>query len=228
MAKMTKIQLIEALALVSHDASLSDLEAMTNKELGALLQSSPKKDLPVLTAEDEQDQAFVDSLKPVVESTPVLTLPVGYSVMKESDSAFYVVMPNGKESEYTHETYEQALQEAIADAIANPTQIVTKKRGADQKPSVDKKVSAKDKAFDLFKNNASLKSPDLLDLVCKELDMNRKVASSYLCYYRKEYNIVATRGLTKEDKLKAFINDQFSCDLSEGQMIAILHTINED
>lgn len=207
MAKLTKVQLIEALANVNHGMSLSELEALTNKELGALLQSSPK-----IEAE------------PQIEEEPKV-LPIGYSIMKEADDAFYIIMPNGKESENTHLTYDLALNEAIEDALANPTPI--KKRGSSS-TSVDKKVSAKDKAFDLFKANGELKSTQLLDLVCQELEMDRKVASSYLCYYRKEYNIVANRGLSKEDKLKAFINDHFSCDLSEGQMKAILSTINED
>lgn len=232
MAKMTKVQLIEALANVQHTASLSDLEAMTNKELGALLQSSPKRDVVTLEKAPVQLGELVEITEENIELDKAgkveqtETLPLGYSIMKEEEDAFYIVMPNGKESEITHTTYASALTEAIEDAKANPAQVVTKRRG--EGVSVDKKVSAKDKSFELFKNNADLKSTALLDLVCLELSMDRKVASSYLCYYRKEYNIVATRGLTKEDKLKAFINDQFSCDLSEGQMKAILSSINED
>lgn len=92
-----------------------------------------------------------------------------------------------------------------------------------------KKVPAIKQAYALFdQHHATMESADLLDLVCKELEMGRKVASSYLCYYRKERNITAQRGLSKEEKLKNFINDHFSTDLTEGQMIAILHTINED
>lgn len=92
-----------------------------------------------------------------------------------------------------------------------------------------KKVPAIKQAYALFdQHHATMESAELLDLVCKELDMGRKVASSYLCYYRKERNITAQRGLSKEEKLKNFINDHFSTDLTEGQMIAILHTINED
>lgn len=92
-----------------------------------------------------------------------------------------------------------------------------------------KKVPAIKQAYALFdQHHATMESAELLDLVCKELEMGRKVASSYLCYYRKERNIMAQRGLSKEEKLKNFINDHFSTDLTEGQMIAILHTINED
>lgn len=92
-----------------------------------------------------------------------------------------------------------------------------------------KKVPAIKQAYALFdQHHATMESAELLDLVCKELEMGRKVASSYLCYYRKERNITAQRGLSKEEKLKNFINDHFSTDLTEGQMIAILHTINED
>jgi len=238
MAKLNKQQLIEALATVAHNASLSDLEAMTSKELGALLQSSPKLSTPIMLEKevvqlgelveitDESIEHDKEMARQCKDKKDLDSLPLGYSIMKEDENAFYITMPNGKESENTHTTYASALAEAIEDAKANPARVVTKKRG--EALRVDKKVSAKDKAYDLFKTNAELKSTELLNLVCLELSMDRKVASSYLCYYRKEYNIVATRGLTKEDKLLAFINDQFSCDLSEGQMKAILSSINED
>ena len=120
-------------------------------------------------------------------------------------------------------------QAAPDDTVAVVEQSTAEQENPAPAEPAPKKVPAIKQAYALFdQHHATMESAELLDLVCKELDMGRKVASSYLCYYRKERNITAQRGLSKEEKLKNFINDHFSTDLTEGQMIAILHTINED
>lgn len=170
--KMTKVELVAALLLVE-DIGYTEVEltALTNKELGSMLQANSVK--PV-------EEATIEA--PVVETHPIEA--------GNSDEA--------------------PVEKSVETVKKEP------------------KVSAKQKAYDLFKANSEMKSSELLDLVCNELSMDRKVASSYLCYYRRDFGIQAQRGLSKEEKLMNFINDQFSVDLTEGQMKAILSTINED
>ena len=171
--KMTKNELVAAL-LLEDDIGYTEAEltAMTNKELGSMLQANSVK--PVEEAPIEE--------APIVETHPIEAGNFG----------------------------EVPVDKSVETVKKEP------------------KVSAKQKAYDLFKANEAMKSSELLDLVCNELSMDRKVASSYLCYYRRDFGIQAQRGLSKEEKLMNFINDQFSVDLTEGQMKAILSTINED
>lgn len=90
---------------------------------------------------------------------------------------------------------------------------------------VVKQPSLKEKCFDFFKNNPTMKSTQLLDHVVNTFNCTRKVASSYLCYYRQENNIQAIRGLSREDKIKKSIFDVYGIEVSEDKLTTIINLI---
>lgn len=216
-SKLTKDQLIAT--IVAHPGYVAhpdtDLAALTKADLGKILQALPAQAEPEAKQEEEIKTE---------ETGP--TLPLGYIVAKdEASGRFELCFPNGDWFDGDFETRDQAVAQACMHFVANGGQT---KAQSTKAASVDKGPTAKEKSYKLFADNASLSSSELLNLVCKELGMDRKVASSYLCYYRKDNNIVANRGLSKEEKLKNYINEHFATELSEGQMTAILATINEE
>lgn len=232
-SKLTKDQLIATIA--AHPGYVATpettpLDALTKADLGKILQALPAQAEPEVKQEEEQIKTE--------ETGP--TLPLGYIVVKdEASGRFELCFPNGDwfDGDWfdgDFETRDQAVAQACMHEKAYWSQKQFVANGGQTKAqstkaaSVDKGPTAKEKSYKLFADNASLSSSELLNLVCKELGMDRKVASSYLCYYRKDNNIVANRGLSKEEKLKNYINEHFATELSEGQMTAILATINEE
>lgn len=90
---------------------------------------------------------------------------------------------------------------------------------------IAKEPSLKDKCFEYFKANPSLKSTQLLDHVVNTFNCTRKVASSYLCYYRQDNGIQAIRGLSREDKLKKSIFDVYGIEVQDDKLTTIINLI---
>lgn len=224
-SKLTKDQMIAMIeanpAYVANDQA--PLVSLTKAQLGKVLQMLPAVETKQEVAPKEETPKQEEIKK---EAPAAPSLPLGYIVVVDKETGKFELCHPNSEEWHVFNTREEAVAAACVHFVANGAKVEAPTKAA--KASVEKGPSAKDRSYELFAANPNMSSSELLNLVCKELSMDRKVASSYLCYYRKDNNIQATRGLSKEEKLKAFINDHFATDLSEGQMKAILASINEE